>query len=200
MTMKDFRINQGWIMFSGSLAISLSVTPIANAFSLSAQTLDSSNVATGLISLNTLAAFSESLSDASEGIQLFLNQSPVSQLPFSFTTPPLPEHRQPIDATVVLDNGTAQVELVNLTGAAIDYMVVEHTDQRTLSGQSNVILSALPAPVVIIFQRQDNGLLDVQVRPTETPGVLQVTLDETTDFSAHRISMKIENDGAVFLN
>ncbi|NJO75023.1 MAG: hypothetical protein HC833_15385 [Leptolyngbyaceae cyanobacterium RM1_406_9] len=200
MTMKDFRINQGWIMFSGSLAIGLSVTPIANAFSLSAQTLDSSNVATGLISLNTLAAFSESLSDASEGIQLFLNQSPVSQLPFSFTTPPLPEHRQPIDATVVLDNGTAQVELVNLTGAAIDYMVVEHTDQRTLSGQSNVILSALPAPVVIIFQRQDNGLLDVQVRPTETPGVLQVTLDETTDFSAHRISMKIENDGAVFLN
>jgi hypothetical protein len=200
MTIKDFRINQGWIMFSGSLAIGLSVTPIANAFSLSAQKLDLSNVATGLISWNALAAFNESLSNASEETRLLSDQNSVSQLPFSFTTPPLPEHRQPVDATLVLEDGTAQVELVNLTNAAIDYMVVDHTDQRVLSGQSDVTLSALPAPVVIIFQRQDNGLLDVQVRPTDTPGVLQVTLDETTDLSAHRISMKIENDGAVFLN
>ncbi len=98
-----------------------------------------------------------------------------------------------------LDHGNAHITLVNMTNSAIDY-VVGGTKRLFLPEQSNVALQPLPLPVVVKFHRHDGDLLDVRVCPTGSPRVLQITLDESADCSAHCLAIEIEDDGTTVLN
>lgn len=112
--------------------------------------------------------------------------------------PPLPE-QQPAVARVMPVDGRVNVRLTNTTNAVVFYQVIGDTEQRSLAGKSEVTLQNLSAPVSLTFSRQDRGLL----RPTlnsPSMGVLEVTLDATTDLAEDRTTIRVQQDGAVLLN
>jgi hypothetical protein len=113
---------------------------------------------------------------------------------------PLPEQRQAPNARIALNNGMVNVRLVNETGADITYQVIGDTAPRSLGGKSDVMLQGLSAPTTVTFQRRDGGLLSVNVQPSSQTGMLEVTLDETTDLRIDTKALRIENNGSVFLN
>lgn len=92
------------------------------------------------------------------------------------------------------------VKLVNQTGAPINYEVIGETNQRSLLGQSSVLLQELNTPRTLTFRRQDGGLLMVSPRMSKTPGMLVVTFTATTDLGMDKTAMTIQNNGNVFLN
>ncbi len=119
------------------------------------------------------------------------------------STPPLPE-QQPPSAQVQVRNRQVTVRLINRTGAVIGYAVIaENPDaaapEGNLAGRSQVNLTGLSIPVTVNFRRQDGGLLQVGTRAI-APGLLEVTLTETTDLGLDRTTLNIEASGAVFLN
>lgn len=130
-------------------------------------------------------------------------QSPLpEQQPSSTPTPiqpPLPEQQQPPSTTVVLNQGKVSIKLVNQTGAKITYQAIGNTAPRSLPGKSNVTLKDLVAPITVTFKRDDGGLLNATGRSL-TPGVLELTLDATTDLGIDKQSMQIQPTGDVFLN
>jgi hypothetical protein len=103
-------------------------------------------------------------------------------------------------ATVSPTDGRVSVRLVNQTNAAIVYQVIGDTQLRTLAGRSEVMLQGLRTPTNVAFYRQDRGLLMVRPQGSSQNGMLDVTLQETADFAMDRTSMRIENNGAVYLN
>ncbi len=103
-------------------------------------------------------------------------------------------------ATVSPTDGRVNVRLVNKTNAAIVYQVIGDTQLRTLAGRSEIMLQGLRTPTNVAFYRQDRGLLMVTPQASSPNGMLDVTLQETTDFAMDRTSMRIENNGAVYLN
>jgi len=113
--------------------------------------------------------------------------------------PPL-EQIQPPSATVTPINGRVNINLVNQTNTPISYQVVGDTQERILSGNSNVMLQDLKMPVAIAFGRPDGGLL--LVRPqTSQAGMLEVNLVDTTNVvSVHKNAMMIQENGNVFIN
>lgn len=113
--------------------------------------------------------------------------------------PPLPEEQQPPSATITPIQGKVNVRLVNKTGANITYQVIGDTNARSLQGKSDIKLTGLSVPVTVTFRRDDGGLLSVTPISPE-PGMLEVTLSETTDLSIDRTTMRIYQTGAVFLN
>jgi hypothetical protein len=113
---------------------------------------------------------------------------------------PLPEQRQAPSARIALNNGRVNVRLVNETGADVTYQVIGDTAPRSLGGKSNVMLQGLSAPTTVTFQRRDGGLLSVNIQPSSQTGMLEVTLDETTDLRIDTKALRIENNGSVFLN
>lgn len=92
------------------------------------------------------------------------------------------------------------VKLINQTGAPINYEVIGETDQRSLLGQSSVLLQELNTPRTLTFRRQDGGLLMVSPLMSKTPGMLVVTFTATTDLGMDKTAMTIQNNGNVFLN
>lgn len=92
------------------------------------------------------------------------------------------------------------VKLVNQTGAPINYEVIGETNQRSLLGQSSVLLQELNTPRTLTFRRQDGGLLMVSPLMSKTPGMLVVTFTATTDLGMDKTAMTIQNNGNVFLN
>jgi hypothetical protein len=114
-------------------------------------------------------------------------------------TPPLPEQQQPPSAKVVPVDGRVNVRLMNQTYTSVTYQVIGDTQPRTLGGRSDIMLQNLKTPVNITFQRPDRGLLRVSPQPTE-PGMLEVTLTETTDLTTDRTAMTIQVNGNVILN
>ncbi len=119
------------------------------------------------------------------------------------STPPLPE-QQPPNAQLQVRNRQVSVRLINRTGAVVSYEVIaDNPDaaapQGNLAGRSQVSLSGLSVPVTVNFRRQDGGLLQVGTRAI-APGLLDVTLTETTDLGLDRTTLSIEASGAVFLN
>lgn len=119
----------------------------------------------------------------------------------STTQTPSPSQQQAPRATIALANGRVNVRLINETGARITYQVIGDTEPRSLQGNSNVMLQDISAPVTVTFQREDGGLLSVTPQPsTEQPGMLEVTLDETTDLAQDTKAMQIQQNGSVFLN
>lgn len=127
---------------------------------------------------------------------------PTSQAIPNQTVPtqiPSPEQQQNVVATVTPTNNTVNVRLVNETNAPITYQAIGNTAQRILPGKSSVTLRSLSTPTTVTFYRSDRGL--IQASPESTSeGTLQLTLRETTDFKTDRTSLRIENNGNVFLN
>lgn len=114
--------------------------------------------------------------------------------------PPLPEQIQPPSAIVAPVDGEIKVQLTNPTNAAISFEVLGHTESRILPAQSSLTLKELPAPVGVTFRRQDGGLLNIKPQVNTASGLLQITVNKATDLSQDRIALKVETDGAVFLN
>lgn len=102
-------------------------------------------------------------------------------------------------AAVSPTNGRVSVLLINQTNAPIVYQAIGDTQQRILPGRSQITLQNLSTPANVSFYRQDRGLLMVTPQSSRQ-GTLQVTLQETTDFAMDKTSLRIENNGAVYLN
>jgi hypothetical protein len=102
-------------------------------------------------------------------------------------------------AAVSPTDGRITVRLINNTNAPITFQAVGDTQVRTLAGRSEVALQGLRVPTTVTFYRQDRGLLKVTPRSSES-GVLEVSMQETTDFAMDRTALRIENNGNVYLN
>lgn len=126
--------------------------------------------------------------------------SPTSEpTPGSVIQPPLPEEQQSPSATVMPVDGKINIKLTNATNAVVTYQVVGDTDQRTLAGDSDVTLQNIQTPVTVTFVREDKGLLKVTLQAA-SEGLLEVTLDETTNLDEGKGTMRVQQDGQVFLN
>ncbi|NJR14715.1 MAG: hypothetical protein HC785_02740 [Calothrix sp. CSU_2_0] len=77
--------------------------------------------------------------------------------------------------------------------------MVDKTVLLVIDVASQVSLQGLSTPTNVTFYRQDRGLLMVTPR-SSAQGTLEVTLQETTDFAMDRTALRIENNGAVYLN
>jgi hypothetical protein len=113
---------------------------------------------------------------------------------------PLPKLQQPAVAMVMPMSGKVGVRLVNQTAAPISYQVIGDTGTRTLQGKSEVMLQGLNTPVTVTFYRQDKGLLMVTPQGSSQEGMLQLSFKETTDVNMDKSAMRIDKNGAVFLN
>ncbi len=128
-------------------------------------------------------------------------QPPVSPAPSpSVMQPPLPGERQEPITTISMMGQTVEVRLMNMTAADVIYEVVVDTDQRILTGDGQVTLQNLSAPFTLTLFREDGGLLNVMPQPTGEPGVLVLSLEETTDLGADRSTVTVQPSGEVFVN
>lgn len=91
------------------------------------------------------------------------------------------------------------IEMINETGATIDYEVIRDTQYRSIGGNSEITLRGLSTPTTLTFRRQDGGLLQANLRSTQA-GVLELRLSATTDFSRDRTTLTIDEVGGVSLN
>lgn len=118
----------------------------------------------------------------------------------SVTQPPLPSQQQQPSTRLALVNNQVNVRLVNETGAEVTYEVIGDTPPRSLQGKSDVMLQGLNAPVTVTLYRNDGGLLQVTPQPTSTPGMLEVRLNATTNFGQEKTTVRVQENGSVFLN
>jgi len=128
------------------------------------------------------------------------NNSTIQQSQTSVIQTPSPQQQQPAVAMVMPTSGKVGVRLVNQTAAPISYQVIGDTGLRTLQGKSEVMLEGLRTPVTVTFYRQDNGLLMVTPQGSSQQGMLQLSFKETTDVNMDKSAMRIDRNGAVFLN
>lgn len=114
--------------------------------------------------------------------------------------PPLPETREQAVANVSLVNDQVDIQLTNNTNALITYEAIQYTQRRTLQPGETVTLQDLPAPVTVTAVRQDNGLLDISSVTTPEAGLLEVSLDESTDLDDTQGVLRVQESGQVFIN
>lgn len=132
-------------------------------------------------------------------------QTEVTPAPQTQQTPtvpqqsPLPESILPPSGFVSIPNGTLNIELVNNTNTEVTYEVLGQTDQRSLSGRSQVSLQGLRTPINMTFVRPDGGFVTVTPRAV-SPGVLEVTLVEAPDVDAGQGAMNVQGNGNFYLN
>lgn len=113
---------------------------------------------------------------------------------------PAPELQFTPKTRVTLNGDRVNVTLINRTSAAINYQVVGDTQFRTLAGQQTVALQGLRVPTTLTFDRQDSGLLKITLKQSEkSPNTIEATLDTTTDLAIDGTTVRIENNGSVFL-
>ncbi|MEG3938113.1 MULTISPECIES: hypothetical protein [unclassified Microcoleus] len=135
-----------------------------------------------------------------------LNQQELGQnmvppaRPTNVTQPPLPETRQTPIATVMPIAGEVSVKLTNSTNASISYQAIGHTESRMLARGAEIILQNLPTPVTVTMVRADGGLLKVIPMSSSEKGMLEVSIDETSNFDGNQGVLRIQPDGQVFLN
>ena len=115
-------------------------------------------------------------------------------------TPPLPEVRSNAIATVTLMDGKVDVKLKNNTNAFVSYQALGHTGRRFLIAGEEIVLQNLPTPVTITTVRQDKGLLDVIPVSNSQPGMLEISLNESSNLEDNLGALRIQRDGQVFLN
>lgn len=99
--------------------------------------------------------------------------------------------------TVQLQAGKVNVQLKNMTDTDITYQVIEHTQQRTLVGKTDLVLQDLPAPVTITFLRPDAGFVRVTMVANPGSDVLVLVLDEATGLNDSQISVRVQSNGNV---
>jgi hypothetical protein len=114
--------------------------------------------------------------------------------------PPLPSSRSNPIANLKLTDGKVDVRLKNDTNIPLYYTAIQHTQRRVLPAGEEATLRGLPTPVTLTVTRPDGGLLQVMPMDTSQPGMLAVTLDETTNFDNNLGALRIQKDGQVFLN
>lgn len=129
-----------------------------------------------------------------------ISQADTSVTPAQSSETPLPEQQTSPVARVMPVNGRVQIKLTNETGDPVTYQVIGDTRPRVISGESEVTLLDLEAPLTVTFQRPNGGLLRVQTRTNAEPGVLEVTLTETTNLGTDKNALMVEETGLVFLN
>ncbi|TVP60463.1 MAG: hypothetical protein EA343_17285 [Nodularia sp. (in: Bacteria)] len=128
------------------------------------------------------------------------SQAVPARPPVTAIQPPLPEDQQPPSTKIALANGRVNIRLVNDSGAEVTYEVVGDTPARSLEGKSDTMLRDLSAPVTVTFFREDGGLLQVTPQPSEETGMIEVRLNATTDVQQDKNTVRIQEDGTVFLN
>lgn len=114
------------------------------------------------------------------------------------TTNPAPEVQFVPKAQVTLTGNRITITLTNKTNAAISYQAIGDTQIRTLPGRGTVTLQGLQVPTTLTFDRQDFGLLTVTPKQT-APGTIEVTLDATASLTADETTLRVEDNGSVFL-
>lgn len=124
-------------------------------------------------------------------------QTPATQSP---PATPLPEEQNSPTARVMPVNGQVKITLTNATGDPITYQVIGDTKQRTLASNSEITLLDLEAPVTLTFQRPNGGLIQVMPQASSEPGVVEVTLDETTQLGTDTNALIVEETGLIFVN
>ncbi|MBD1884544.1 hypothetical protein [Microcoleus vaginatus] len=102
------------------------------------------------------------------------------------------------DGKIVPVNGKVNVRLTNKTNDRLFFYVVGQTNRQSLAENSTVALPALTLPASIVFRRLDGALLKPSLKPGGE-GTLEVRLDETNDLGLDKTSLRIRNDGALFL-
>ena len=102
------------------------------------------------------------------------------------------------DGKIVPVNGKVNVRLTNKTNDRLFFYVVGQTNRQSLADNSTVALPALTLPASIVFRRLDGALLKPSLKPGGE-GTLEVRLDETNDLGLDKTSLRIRNDGALFL-
>ncbi|MDB9374521.1 hypothetical protein [Nodularia sphaerocarpa] len=128
------------------------------------------------------------------------SQAVPTRPPVTPIQPPLPEDQQPPSTKISLTNGRVNISLINDSGAEVTYEVVGDTPARSLAGKSDIMLRDLTAPVTLTFFREDGGLLQVTPQPSAETGMIEVRLNATTDVQEDKNTVRIQEDGTVFLN
>lgn len=114
--------------------------------------------------------------------------------------PPAPEAQFVPKTQVTLSGNRVNITLINKTNAAISYQAIGDTQIRTLPGRETVTLRELRVPTTLTFDRQDFGLLNITPKQSEkAPGTIEVTLDAATNLAADGTTLRVEDNGSVFL-
>ncbi|MBE9168539.1 hypothetical protein IQ238_13805 [Pleurocapsales cyanobacterium LEGE 06147] len=111
--------------------------------------------------------------------------------------PPL-EKQQETAAAVTSTDGTVMVKLSNNTNTQISYRAIGHTENRVLLGGEEIVLRDLPVPITIVAVREDDGLLNFIVTGSESD-FLEVSLNEVPSPDKSENTIRIQNDGQIFL-
>ncbi len=112
--------------------------------------------------------------------------------------PQLTNQKEFPDGKIVPVNGKVNVRLTNKTNDRLFFYVVGQTNRQSLAENSTIALPALTLPASIVFRRLDGALLKPSLKPGGE-GTLEVRLDETNDLGLDKTSLRIRNDGALFL-
>jgi hypothetical protein len=116
------------------------------------------------------------------------------------STTPAPEAQFVPKARVTLSGDRVNIMLINKTNAAISYQAIGDTQIRTLPGRGTVMLQGLRVPTTLTLDRQDFGLLSVTPKQSEkTSGTIEVTLNTTTSLGADQTTLRVEDNGSIFL-
>ncbi|HEY9809064.1 MAG TPA: hypothetical protein V6D13_06950 [Halomicronema sp.] len=127
------------------------------------------------------------------------NSQQVSQQTDQPVGIPLPENQQGAMMRVMPVNGQLSVKLINQTGDPITYQIVEDTKPRFLSVDGEVNLTQLKMPLTLTFHRPNGGLISVNSQAMSDAGVLEVRLDNTSNLSADKNALVVEENGLVFV-
>jgi hypothetical protein len=129
------------------------------------------------------------------------NRTPRPQQPADASPPSSTDPALKPDAVMTPVQGKVSIRFVNVTGAAIDYQVIDVTEYRTLAGRSEMTLQDLDLPTTLTFRRQDKGFLLVNLEENQPQaGILTITVQETPDFAADRTSIYVDPSGGIYLN
>jgi hypothetical protein len=136
----------------------------------------------------------------SAALPLRANPKPIlpSEAPTPVYASPIKDLKAP-DGKVVPDNGRVTVKLINKTKTKIAFTFIGFTRQKILDGKANFQLNKLPLPLSVSFSRVDRGFLKVSFK-SSSKGVMEVILDETTDFDVDTISLWIRTNGEAYLD
>lgn len=106
----------------------------------------------------------------------------------------------PPDAAITPIDGQVNIRFINETSAPIDYEVIGNTEPRTVGGRTQILLRDLAVPTTMTFRRQDKGFLQATLQQDQSSDTLILSVRETTDFTADRVSLYIDQQGAVYFN
>jgi hypothetical protein len=136
----------------------------------------------------------------SAALPLRTNSQPIlpSEAPPVLFAPPVEDLKAP-DGKVVSVDGRVTVKLVNKINTKIAFTFLGFTRQKILDGNADFQLNNLPLPLSLSFSRVDRGFLKVSLK-SSTKGVLEVILEETTDFDLDSISLWIRPNGDAYLD